>query len=71
MSPTGKPVVPNDWTRLRQWALKQIKTQSPRLRRAIRPAAKSAEAKQRYIEKFPPGATHSSTAKAVVSCVGG
>jgi len=44
-SPTGKPVVPKNHTRLRQWTLKIFGAQPPRLRRVIRPAAKSAEAR--------------------------
>jgi hypothetical protein len=44
-SPTGKPVVPNNHARLRRLALKRFTTQAPRLRRVIRPAAKSAEAR--------------------------
>ncbi len=43
-SPTGKPVVPNDHTRLRQSTLKRFGSQASWLRRVIRPAAKSAEA---------------------------
>src|SRR4030042_165237 len=54
-SPTGKPVVPNNHTRLRQWALKPFGAQTPRLRRVIRPAAKSAEARGGYSRKSPSG----------------
>ena len=69
-SPTGKPVVPNNHTRLRQWALKRLRAQPPRLRRVIRPAAKSAEARLGYIGKVPSRVTPSPAAQTVVSCVG-
>jgi hypothetical protein len=52
-SPTGLPVVPNNPTRLRHWSPKRFGAQPPRLRRVIRPAAESAEARQGYIGKSP------------------
>ena len=70
-SPTGKPVVPNNHTHLRPWALKRFGAQAPRLRWVIRQWAKSAEACGCIAETIPPRVTHSSAAKAVVSCVGG
>jgi hypothetical protein len=49
----GKPVVPNNYTHLRRWALKRFGAQVPRLRWVIRQYAESAEAMERHDRKVP------------------
>jgi hypothetical protein len=70
-SPTGKPVVPKGETQLRQQQLRPFDAQHV-ASLGHPPGSEIRRSKiDSSLRRFRSGVTHSSTAKAVVSCVGG